>query len=92
MAPPKRNADKGKGPTTKLPIQKPIRPQLVNYGPFLDASGLSNYKNYFSKRPIAIEHHVHKKTLFNTLIGYMLVSGGWESLMMIQGIVQEEAV
>lgn len=88
MAPPKKNVDKGKASTTsKLPVQKPTRPPPVNYGPFLNASRHANYKNYFSKRPIAIKCHVHEKTLFDTIIGYELVPGRWESLMKIQGIV-----
>lgn len=77
MAPPKRNAVKGKAlVTSKLPVQKPMRPPPINYGPFLDASSLANYKNYFSKRLIAVERHVHEKTLFNTIIGYELMPGG----------------
>lgn len=94
MAPPKRDDPKrkGKASSSKIPIQKPPRPPPINYGPFLDASRLLNYKHYFSKRPIAVERHVHEKTLFDTLIGYELVSGGWESLMTIKGEVQEKAV
>lgn len=94
MAPPKKDDPKGKGKASlsKLPVQKPMRQPPVNYGPFLDASHLANYKNYFLKRPIAVEHHVHEKTLFETIIGYELMPSGCESLMMIQGIVQEEVV
>lgn len=39
-----------------------------------------------------MEQHVHEKTLFDTLIGYELIFGGWESLMTIKGIVQEEVI
>lgn len=94
MAPPKRDDSKGKGKesSSKLQVQKPTRPPPVNFGQFLNASCLANYKNYFSKRPIAVERHVHEKTLFDTIIGHELMFGGWESLMKIQGIVQEEVV
>lgn len=39
-----------------------------------------------------MERDVHEKTLFNTLVGYELVLGAWESLMTIKGEVQEEAM
>lgn len=94
MTPPRRDDPKGKGKafSSNLSVQNPPQPSSVNYRPFLNASCLSNYMNYYSKRPIAIEQHMHEKTLFDTLIRYMLVSGGWESLMTIKGEVQEEAV
>lgn len=64
----------------------------MNYSAFLDASRLSNYTNYFSKMLIAVEQHVNEKTLFDHLIGYELMPGGWESLMTIKGVVQEEVL
>lgn len=33
-----------------------------------------------------MERHVHEKTLFDTLIGYEVVSSGWESLMIEEAI------
>lgn len=94
MAPPKRDDPKGKGKasSSKLPVHKPSRPPPINYGSFFYTSRLSNYKHYFSKRPITVEQYVHEKTLFDMLIGYELVSGGRESLMIIKGEVQEEVV
>lgn len=94
MAPPKRDDTKGKGKasSSKFLVHKPSRPPLVNYGQFLDAFSFSNYKHYFTKRLVAMKRHVHEKTLFDMLIGYELVSDGWESLMTIKGEVQEEAL
>lgn len=94
MAPPKKDDPKGKGTasSSKLSVQKQKRPPPTNFGAFWDASRLTNYNHYFSRRPIAVERDVHEKTLFDTLVGYKLVLGGWESLMIIKGEVQEEAV
>lgn len=88
MAPSKRIVDKGKAPAiSKLPVQKPTRLPPVNYGPFLNALCLMPHQLHtlFSKRLIAIERFVHEKTLFDTLVGYTLIPGGWESLMTIKG-------
>lgn len=88
MAPPKRIADKGKAPaTSKLLVHKPKKLPPANYGSFLNASCHANYTHYFLRRPIAVERSVHKKTLFDTLIGYKLGPSGWESLMTIKGEV-----
>lgn len=93
MAPPKRDDIKGKDPaSSKSPVQKQKHSPPTNFGEFLDASHLANYMNYFSKRPIVVEQHVQEKTLFDHLIGYEFMPGGWESLMTIKGIIQEEAV
>lgn len=73
-------------------MQKPNKTPPINYGSFLDVSRLMNYKHYFLKRPIAVEHHVNSKTLFDHIWGYKVVLGGWEALMNIKGEVQEEAI
>lgn len=75
MAPPKMDDPKGKqkASSSNLLVQKPMRPSPVNYWPFFYASLLASYKNYFSKRLIAIEYHVHEKTLFDAIIGYELM-------------------